>query len=324
MPKPRRTLAKRRRKSKPAKAVTQERESALVILGDGLGNFIEQTPIAVAAAGLFQHVDVLSTNKTREAHTLIAGDSRFRTVTSSSQDLAATYSAVLVTHWTRYRIPAAYKKLPIYNGSNPERFERSEIESCFNAIRLFGVSGPIPDPVCRTADWPGSLPEGTLIGLGTGSLMSPAWKMKRYPAANYARVVDLLLHRNDSLKFVLAGNLDDDPVDHPCVIDCRGQGTLLQTAGLLARCSLFIGNDSGLAHMAAAVGTKTVVLFGPTRISKNLPRNAVAVSRRLDCQPCQYKRYGMGRYADGVACRVECLRELLPIDVVRTVMKELT
>ncbi|RKY65305.1 MAG: hypothetical protein DRP99_00395, partial [Candidatus Latescibacterota bacterium] len=39
---------------------------------------------------------------------------------------------------------------------------------------------------------------------------------------------------------------------------------LRKVAGLLARCSAFVGNDSGIAHIAAAVGTPTVVIFGPT------------------------------------------------------------
>jgi len=35
-------------------------------------------------------------------------------------------------------------------------------------------------------------------------------------------------------------------------------------AGVLARCSVYVGNDSGVSHLAAAVGAPTVAIFGPT------------------------------------------------------------
>ena len=50
----------------------------------------------------------------------------------------------------------------------------------------------------------------------------------------------------------------------PDAIDLTGQLELPQAAACLARCALFIGNDSGLMHLAAAAGTPTVGLFGPT------------------------------------------------------------
>lgn len=49
------------------------------------------------------------------------------------------------------------------------------------------------------------------------------------------------------------------------VTDLTGQLDLLTTAACLARAAFFVGNDSGLMHMAAAVGTPTLGLFGPSR-----------------------------------------------------------
>lgn len=67
-----------------------------------------------------------------------------------------------------------------------------------------------------------------------------------------------------------------------------GEFTLRETADLIARATLFIGGDSGLAHMAVALGTPTVVLFGPSDPLKwgvKSPNNAV-VCRNLACAPC--------------------------------------
>lgn len=48
------------------------------------------------------------------------------------------------------------------------------------------------------------------------------------------------------------------------LIDLVGRLSLLETAACLKQCQVFVGNDSGLMHMAAAVGTPSIGLFGPS------------------------------------------------------------
>src|SRR5690606_33184000 len=48
------------------------------------------------------------------------------------------------------------------------------------------------------------------------------------------------------------------------LIDCAGNLELLDIAAFFSRCHLFIGNDSGLMHLAAATGSPTFGLFGPS------------------------------------------------------------
>ncbi|MFT9026394.1 glycosyltransferase family 9 protein [Acetobacter indonesiensis] len=57
----------------------------------------------------------------------------------------------------------------------------------------------------------------------------------------------------------------------PNVIDAGGRFSLTQVAAMLTRCCLYIGNDSGLMHLAAASGTPTLGLFGPSRASEYAP-----------------------------------------------------
>ena len=57
----------------------------------------------------------------------------------------------------------------------------------------------------------------------------------------------------------------------PGAIDLAGRLTLPQASACLARTSLFVGNDSGLMHMAAAAGAPTLGLFGPTPASEYAP-----------------------------------------------------
>ena len=66
------------------------------------------------------------------------------------------------------------------------------------------------------------------------------------------------------------------------LLDLTGEGDLLTVAASLRRADLFIGNDSGLMHMAAAAGTPTLGLFGPSRDAVYAPwgpRTAVARTR---------------------------------------------
>ena len=74
-------------------------------------------------------------------------------------------------------------------------------------------------------------------------------------------------------------------------VDLVGTLSLPEVAAVLARCSLFVGNDSGLMHLSAATGTPTLGLFGPSpadHYAPAVPRAAAAVapgSPSLDSMP---------------------------------------
>ena len=71
-----------------------------------------------------------------------------------------------------------------------------------------------------------------------------------------------------------------------------GGATLPQLCALLERCAVYVGNDSGPAHLAAALGVPTVTIFGPSapRVTGPRPRGgaaAVEVSAAFACSPCR-------------------------------------
>jgi heptosyltransferase-2 len=72
-------------------------------------------------------------------------------------------------------------------------------------------------------------------------------------------------------------------------LDIAGIPSLMRTAAHIARCRLFVGNDSGLMHLAEAVGVPVVALFGPTVETfgyyPSLAKSRV-IERRLACRPC--------------------------------------
>jgi len=140
--------------------------------------------------------------------------------------------------------------------------------------RLLKIDPP-PLPVAWTAPEDRALagrllPEGgPIIGLGP----TANWNGKVWPADRFAALFQALAAGPlpGARAAVFAGPGPKEaalaaPLLHllPDAIDLTGQLELPQAAACLARCALFIGNDSGLMHLAAAAGAPTVGLFGPT------------------------------------------------------------
>jgi heptosyltransferase-2 len=73
------------------------------------------------------------------------------------------------------------------------------------------------------------------------------------------------------------------------ILNLAGRLSLRQTIVILARCRLFIGNDSGLMHIAAALAVPLVAVFGPTEPGKTAPlgRAYRLLYRGADCAPCR-------------------------------------
>lgn len=71
-------------------------------------------------------------------------------------------------------------------------------------------------------------------------------------------------------------------------ISMAGQATLKQFAAIAKRAALFVGNDSGAMHIAAAVGTPMVALFGPSNPDEWGPRGdrVTVLYKGLDCRAC--------------------------------------
>jgi heptosyltransferase II len=74
----------------------------------------------------------------------------------------------------------------------------------------------------------------------------------------------------------------------PATINVAGRTSLSQLAGVLALCAAFVSNDSGAMHLAAAVGTPVVALFGPTdeRATAPIGARARVVTAGAWCRPC--------------------------------------
>lgn len=163
-------------------------------------------------------------------------------------------------------------------------------------------------------------PAQTLIALhpGTGAY-APA---RRWPPDRWGALADALI--DDGATVVLVGGREEAALRQAAlgamrhrerVIDLGGQTSLEELAAVLADCTLFVGNDSGLGHLAASVGTPVVSVFGPTDPRAYGPYAApgwereqslangvdifragphTALKAAIACSPCIYRGHNLG------------------------------
>jgi heptosyltransferase-2 len=138
-------------------------------------------------------------------------------------------------------------------------------------------------------------PKKPVAALGVGSTNSRA---KRWPAASYAALNDRLQGELD-VNVMLVGGKDESEVSQavsdlsrlkPAIL--TGKTDLAEAVAVLAEADLLISNDMGLAHIAPAVGTRTIVIFGPTKPETTRPfsDNAEIIRRTdVECSPCMLR-----------------------------------
>jgi len=149
-----------------------------------------------------------------------------------------------------------------------------------------------------------------LIGIHPGGMPSRRWDVNRF-----AEVINMLTEDEDTL-FVITGGPAEVSLAKKLrerarakIMDLSGQLSVFETAAVIDKCQLFISNDTGPMHMAAALGTPLVAIFGPGDLTRFDPRNisskAVVLHEPVDCAPCNL-----------VTCdRMTCLEKITPADV---------
>jgi heptosyltransferase-2 len=141
----------------------------------------------------------------------------------------------------------------------------------------------------------GARPNALRIAIGAGASYGSA---KCWPPARFAEVANRLQAENDA-DIVLFGTATEAAVSNAIAADLRqapidltGKTTIADLPALLSQCHLFIGNDSGAMHVAAAVGLPIVAVFGstdPLGTTPVTPRCTV-VQEKPYCSPCFLRR----------------------------------
>ena len=156
---------------------------------------------------------------------------------------------------------------------------------------------------------------GPVIGLvpGGGESWGKEAVYKRWPPECFAKLADKLIEKPAAQIILLGGPAESQlcreivsKMRHPCLVAC-GKTSLNQFAALAKQCSLVVANDGGPLHVAVAVGSKTLSIFGPVDniVYGPYPVEGHAVVKKdLACQPC-YRRFRRAKCE-----HIRCLNDL--------------
>jgi len=197
---------------------------------------------------------------------------------------------------------------------------RHTVESNLDALRRIGIYPdqsdkqlvlvPSADATAKTASL--LLQHGvaarTFVQVHAGS----RWLFKCWPAAQTAHLIDLIVA--GGLDVVLTGAPDEresrlvatilaaiKPLTRNRTFDLSAQLTLSELAALTGKARAFVGVDSAPMHIAAAMGTPTVALFGPSNEILwgpwGVPARVIRSDEQL-CGPCDHDGCGGGKVSD--------------------------
>jgi heptosyltransferase-2 len=168
-------------------------------------------------------------------------------------------------------------------------------------------------------------PEDKFVTIAPGTI----WQTKRFPEDKIIDVLDMLA--GDNVPVVLTGSKQDmelcrfiiDKTKNEKVYNAASKLTILQSAYLIKKSKVILTNDSSPLHLANAVGTKVVAVFGATvpefgfyPIGKN---DKVIQTSGLKCRPCAIH--------GGNKCPIKtfvCMRNINPADVYNEIKKSLS
>ncbi|MCM8825818.1 MAG: glycosyltransferase family 9 protein [Candidatus Omnitrophica bacterium] len=149
---------------------------------------------------------------------------------------------------------------------------------------------------------------------------SAEWKTKLWLTENWIELGNFFI--KNGFQIVLIGDEHSKKLNEKIeqsingkTVDLSGKTDFFELSLLIENAAMLITTDSGPMHIGAAVGTKTIAIFGPTDPLLHCPPQVMEVHSELDCAPC-YKK----------SCtHISCMKEVSPdkiIDRVKIVEKE--
>ncbi len=139
-----------------------------------------------------------------------------------------------------------------------------------------------------------------LVGINMGA--SRRWQSKVWPRQHLQKLCVELSRRD--IRVVITGMKEDAEAAEALIagltqarpVNSCGRFSVNQLACLVRKCSVFVSGDSAPLHVAAAVNTPFVALFGPTDPRRHLPpsKNFVLIRKEMDCSPCYKSKCARG------------------------------
>lgn len=162
---------------------------------------------------------------------------------------------------------------------------------------------PVPDLVAARdllmdRGWPGT---GYLVALAPGAAYGGA---KKWPPSSYAKLASALARGGGAYVAIVGSAADNatalevreamSPDTRSRALDLTGATSLRTLAAVLALADVCVSNDSGAMHVASAIGTRVVAIFGPTNERETAPltradRPPRIVINPVPCRPCMLR-----------------------------------
>ena len=280
----------------------------LVHLASGVGNIVLATPLLLALAELGFSIDVSLDADYPQTADLLRPWGIVRNVYAHRLDARARAGydrlipAIPPFYWRRFA--RDYEGVAGVVARPPDaQFSRDEQAYYLAFARTLGYP-PDRQPVCSLPI--AQRPDETRVGLGT-VVIAPGCKTGRMAAKRWP-LFPALADRFEHVAIVgtstISSNTTGDRCGFPLTRDRSSDRlTLRETAELMAAAGVVVGNDAGLAHVAGAVGARTVMLFGPTsdRCLGQLPDNVTVMRAGLPCEPC-WTSAPLAACAGGISC----------------------
>ncbi|MCD5390982.1 lipopolysaccharide heptosyltransferase II [candidate division NPL-UPA2 bacterium] len=133
-----------------------------------------------------------------------------------------------------------------------------------------------------------------LIGMNPGATYGPA---KRWFPDRFAKVGDEIVKRYGA-RIIIFGNSQERRIANSIAnmmqkmpVNFAGRTNLRELAAMISRCQVFVTNDTGSMHIAAAVGTPVAAIFGSTNPQKSAPwgDGHIVTRKEIECSPCMKK-----------------------------------
>jgi len=195
--------------------------------------------------------------------------------------------------------------------------------------RLFSLDPP-PSPVLWTAPRHERAADALLPPGPPVLAIGPAanWRGKQWRAERFGELARRLIAPDGPLpgaRVAVLAAAHERPQAEPLlssiptgrIIDLVGNTDLLTAAAVLRRCAFFIGNDTGLMHIAAATGTPTLGLFGPSPVEHYAPWGACTAAVRTELPPSAMFTPGFDHRT------TDTLMDSLSVDMAETAARQL-
>ncbi len=281
----------------------------LVHLASGIGNIVFATPLLIALNQMGFTIDLVLSADYKETATLFQNWSIIRkiyfTLPNQMNNYAHIIPAIPPFYWHKFARYYRGNRKAISRPPDISFYQNEQDYYLSFAHKLGYPSHEKPFyclPIAPNEDK--IICSQTIIfapGCKTGEMAKKRWPFFPQLAEKFDDVVivgtsdDLFHHKGDPLLF---------PSHVRSMVD---KLSLKATAELLAGAVCVVANDSGLAHIAGAVGTPTIMIFGPTPnlTLGHFPPNVKILRAGLECEPC----WLTNRFA---ACQSEiiCLQQL--------------